>query len=137
VLIGISFMGIANSQIVKADTDPASNDENHEATVRSEPTDGVNTSDKNAKVVVSVPNSTSKNSEGKQVVNNAQSENDSAQTTAEVKTNEEKTNTQNEQNNSTQTFDVRGAGSQGMSEKAVQNQKTADETLKQNAGKTT
>lgn len=133
VLIGISFMGMANSQVVKADTKPASNDENHEATVRSELTDGVNTSDENAKVVVAVNNSGSQNSDKNKAANNAQSENDSAQTTAETKTDEAKTNTQTEQNDSTQTFDVRGAGSQGMSEQAVKDQKTADKTLKQKA----
>jgi len=136
VLIGISFMGMANSQVVKADTKPASNDENHEATVRSESTDGVTTSDENAKVVVAVNNSGSQNSDKNKAANNAQSENDSAQTTAETKTDEAKTNTQTEQNDSTQTFDVRNAGSQGMSAQAVNDQKTADQTLKQNAEKT-
>ena len=136
VLIGISFMGMANSQVVKADTQPASNDENHETKVSAPSTDGVNTSDANAKVVVSVNNSSSQNSDKNKAVNNAQSENDSAQTTAETKTDEAKTNTRTEQNDSTQTFDVRNAGSQGMSAQAVNDQKTADQTLKQNAEKT-
>lgn len=131
VLIGISFMGMANSQVVKADTNPASNDKNHEATVRSESTDGVNTSGENAKVVVFVDKSNSQNSEGNKVANNAQGENDSAQSTAEAKTNEAKTNTPTKQNSSTQT--LRNAGSHGMSAQAVKDQKIADQTLKQNA----
>ncbi|MDE6492438.1 MAG: YSIRK-type signal peptide-containing protein, partial [Lactobacillus sp.] len=133
VLIGISFMGMANSQVVKADTQPASNDENHETKVSAPSTDGVNTSDANAKVVVSVNKNNSRNSEDNQATDNTQSKNASAQPTAEAKTDEAKTNTQTEQNNSTQTFDVRSAGSQGMSEQAVKDQKTADQTLKQNA----